>query len=134
MKKIIFLFLFINFASFSQSANSKVSYTSPSITMIILENGKIINEIPYGKDVTIIYDTFFKSYEITFYDKENNLSAIKLNYLSDKSDGTTKTYDTFNKNYVVTNKLDKNGVLYWLAEKKYENRYVAFVATDAKKL
>ena len=58
MKKIIFLFLFINFASFSQSANSKVSYTSPSITMIILENGKIINEIPYGKDVTIIYDTF----------------------------------------------------------------------------
>ena len=134
MKKIFLLILFFNLSSFSQTNEDKISYSAESIKMVILENGKIINETPYGKNITIVYDTFFKSYYITFYNDENEFSALKLKFLSENSDGTTRTYDTFNKNYIVTNNLDENGVLYWLAEKKYENRHAAFVVTGAKKL
>lgn len=122
MKKILIaLFLLSSLVAKSQN-NDKINYKATSIELILTENNKVIAKKPYGRNVEIVYDKFFKSYYITFYNEKSEYGYFKLFYISELNDGngSVKMRTEDNSIMYVVDHLKTEGVMMIMAEKEVD--------------
>ncbi|WP_299008805.1 hypothetical protein [uncultured Tenacibaculum sp.] len=56
------VFFLINLSLFSQKNTDTKLYIGEGVYLKYLENNKLINTVPIGKNPYVYYDTFFKNY------------------------------------------------------------------------
>lgn len=79
-------FVLISLSLFSQKNTDTKLYIGEGMYLKYLENNKLINIVPIGKNPYVYYDTFFKSYTIFYIDENGADAKIKLNYIQKNSD------------------------------------------------
>lgn len=127
MKMYILLVILLigNNYMYSQSDNDIVKYEANGI-YVVLQNdkGEQLTKIPFGKLVIINYDKFFKTYEISYKDREGEISAMKLLFLSEKEyDGVRyiQMKDDFGNKYNVFGNIENSGTLLIIFDKVNED-------------
>ncbi|AFU69425.1 hypothetical protein P700755_002684 [Psychroflexus torquis ATCC 700755] len=123
---------------YSQSEKEIIEYKADGI-YVVLQNdkGEQLTKIPFGKGVFIYYDTFFKSIEILYENREGQIDAMKLLFLGEKENDGVKYLqmkDAFGGKFSVFGNIAKSGVLIIIMEKKTEDGNIMLLTiTGAKK-
>lgn len=63
---------------------------------------------PYGREVTIRFDKFLKTFNITFFDTDNKEKAINLSYIGKAKYNLWLMEDKFKNKFYVNNLLETN--------------------------
>jgi len=115
MKKIILLLIGTIFSvTLSAQSKTKIEYSASGMYYCYADTakaGKKDGEIPAGRDVQIFYDTFFKSWDIAFIDKEGKKQASSFYYVYTESDNSTRCSDDFQTPYTVYNNIETKGTI-----------------------
>jgi len=110
---LIFSLLFI--LSNKINAQDKIYYNSPMMEIVILQNNEIGLKKPFGRNIEIEFDKFFKTYYLTYYDENGTYSYFKLSFLKDVGsvgkEDVWIMYDEGNNKYVVANQIETKGRL-----------------------
>ena len=136
MKTLLFSFLIlISFVCRSQN------YFNGKMYIVIFdENMKVISENPFGRNVTLKYDEFFKTYSGYIPETENGgWSSFDLSFVQALKSGNFRYKEEKPKGtfyYTLINDLE-NGNLVWIDERIYTNDhgislYSAFKITGLK--
>ena len=112
MKKLIITaILFFSTIAYAQD---KINYNEGQAFCYIFNNKhELLKEIPMGKNVTVEYDTFFKSYYI-FLKVEDGMMRFDLKFINKLNDGLLSYVDkgTSEQNhYFLDDSLKTNGTL-----------------------
>lgn len=89
MKKIFIVGALIIFSNvYTQNDNRKVIYTDGVMDMTLIDKDGNEFTKPYGVDVEVIYDSFFKSYKIYFMNELNEYSKFMFTYIRDNNESS----------------------------------------------
>jgi len=121
MRVILFVGIFLSIIK-GYSQESKVKYTAQSIIMVFFNKSEaVVSKKPFGKNVEIIHDEFFKSWLIR-YDDENGIRQVfKLAYVQQTPEGYERMKDTQGSFYTLSNKIKPAKYLYISFEKELDN-------------
>lgn len=124
---------------YCQKSDTKTSYKAPGIYIVTLKNGVEELRKPIGNNVTITYDSFFKSFFILYTNEDGISESLDLEYLKDedfmKGVKTVKMIDKFKNIYYVVNLLAEIGKLKILVPKEYSDGSTAWIfIEDSKKI
>src|SRR5687767_10125705 len=90
MYKLILAFVLLTGFNFSTDAQI-IKYTAAAMyEEIETKDSKTLGSRPYGKEVEILVDTFFKKYTITFTDQDDVRTVLPLKFVRNyfgQSDG-----------------------------------------------
>ena len=116
--------------------NSKIYYSAQSIILKVKKDETTIAEKPYGSNVTIAYDTFFKSFEIRFTDEKNVKQVIFLYYVREYPDEIFRNImgyykDGWDSPYLIFNALPK-GYLSFTAMEQIEGHDFTYIIDGIK--
>lgn len=132
-KKLIILILsIIHFNIYGQALSDKVKYKAPGIYLTTQDkNGKETNRLPFGKNVHIYVDTFYKSYIVTYEVEEGGMVWMDLKYVKETS---KKTYLMFRDGnyYYINDDLDR-GRFYIIMPQSTKNETVMLRALKVEK-
>jgi len=118
--KLIYTLVFCCLLFISNSQNdTKLKYKADGIYLVFndMNTLKQISEIPYGKDVELTYDDFFKSWIIRFTDKNGERTPIKFEYLKSNPDGSFEMKDTHGNWFTCYNKINTKKELIFVSNK-----------------
>ena len=142
MRKLILiiasLFLLNVSHTFGQETQTSIDYVASGIYLVFTDKAGVEEaRKPMGKNVSISYDKFFKSYTIIYTDENGYATPLSLKYINDenyiKNVKTTKMDDKFGNIYYVTDMLEQIGLLKILMSKEYPGgRNAWFVIEEAK--
>ena len=90
-----------------------------------------------GKDVSITYDTFFKSYQIFYIDEDGVTNSLHLEYLNDETNADNipeyRMKDNHGNIYFVLDMLS-TGLLKILIPKEYPEGKIAWIRIENAKI
>ncbi|WP_445749558.1 hypothetical protein [Polaribacter sp.] len=137
-KYILMITLFIlSNSAFSQSEDNIIKYKAKGIYVVLQNNkGEQLTKIPFGKDVIINYDEFFKTFEILYENREGGIDAMKLLFLSEKEINGTKYFkmkDKYGSLFNVFGNLERIGTLIIIMDKKDEDGNISLITIDGAK-
>ena len=133
--KFLFTLVLLTGIAYGQvaPAPSEVHYSAAGIYLTIMHDKVEESRKPMGKDVSITYDTFFKSYNIYYMDEDGLLNLFKLTYMGDQPNGTEvpeyKMKDDTGAEYLVLDMLG-SGMLKILLLKDYPNSRFAWIRIE----
>ena len=134
MKKIFLtlsFFTIIFTASYSQD-KSNITYTSKAMYLqAVNDKGDEVSLIPMSNNVTIIYDTFYKSFTIIPI-MEDGIGEIKLTYLKTEKNGSIKMLDKDGMIHYVINSISLDGRLRILRNKVVSGLLSWYIIKDVK--
>ena len=127
-KTILFFTILLNIGVYAQEDN-KVTWESGNFYSGAqnLESGKTVFERPEGKVREIVYDQFFKSYNISYYDKNGSIAYLEFLYVKDLENGTVIVKEETNGMFAVTNLIGKVGILLFMSMKKIDEENLLFL-------
>lgn len=134
-KSNIFLFLILmSNLIYSQSEKNELNFEANGI-YIVLQNtrGEQLTKIPYGKEVEVSYDVFFKKIAITYINREDQIAGLELFYLSEKEVNGVKYFqmkDDFGNIYNVLGNIEKIQTLLIIFDKKNEDGNITLLAIE----
>lgn len=136
MRQILFIiFILISLNGEAQNKTNKIYYKASKIDLLYKKDGDL--EIhPWGVNVLITYDKYFKSFTISFTDERNKKNLFKFYYVSilDENDDNNVPFikmRTENNEFVyVSNRLQINGSL----QITQDDMQSVFAIENAKKL
>ena len=137
--KLLLVFLILTRAAYGQvaSAPTEIHYSASGIYLVIMQDTVEKSRKPMGKDVSITYDTFFKSYNIYYKDEDGKLNLFKLTYLGDQPNDRGvpeyKMKDGLDVEYLVLDML-YTGQLKMLLLKDYPGERFAWIRIEGAKL
>ncbi|MBK7568296.1 MAG: hypothetical protein IPI31_10790 [Bacteroidetes bacterium] len=126
---IIFCLVFGN--NYSQNVNNENTYKCDSIYMQYLgintETGKTETAafIPFGTSGQIVFNSFFKSYKISFKDSDGVFYYINLHYLSQQADGSLNMADQDSIKYTLTDNISIDNTLILTFQQPIEGKLIA---------
>ncbi len=130
MKKI-FLILsicFFSLASLAQEKKHEISYKSEYMGLgFINSKNEVVNEKPFGRDVKIIYDNFFKSYYIEFYKEDGTYSYYKFYFVSNNPDKSLRMRTENNSISNILDTLTKDGTLLIVKDKRFDDGLLGYL-------
>lgn len=105
--------------NFIAQNNSRIAYKADGLFMLFNDMNSLeqISEVPYGKDVELTYDVFFKSWTIRFKDKNGNINPIKFEYLKTNEDGSIEMKDSYGNWFTCYNKISTKKELLFVSNK-----------------
>ena len=116
MNRALILLVLILGIQHSYSQNeTKVTFSFGKMYMIRQDSktNEVITEQPFAKVRSIIYDTFYKSYDILVTTPEGKDTGFSLSYVNyDKKTNLIRMKDKQNDYWYAVDNLDKNGLLY----------------------
>ncbi len=134
MKKIFIIIMMslplINYCQ--QNDNEKYTAEGFYVTQIDINGNE--KELPYGKNVKIIYDTFFKSYDITFVARNGENWGWKLDYLGVFDNGIIKMKDHSGNIFTIIDFLKEKGTFAIMSEKDEDGNIYLYHMKNAKRL
>ena len=94
-RSILLSFLFITLSTLYGYSQSKIKYIADKYEWIYINksSGEEVSRILEGKEVNIQYDTDFKSWSISYINKEGQMGFLDLEFIQKLSDGTIKVRD-----------------------------------------
>ncbi len=99
---IIVTLLLIANKGFSQN-----TYKADAIYFVLDDlKGNEIARKPEGRNASIIYDPFFKSYKIAYTDSKEQVVTMHLEYIKDEENGFVKMKDSYNTVFRVQNQIE----------------------------
>jgi len=103
-------------------------FGAESIYMVLIDSNNVVNtEMPWGKNVTILNDKFFKSYQIIYTNKEGKLEYINFDYLKGSGSGTTYYSERESKSeYVFFDTLKEGDKVYIFAKSEKIKGFTMF--------
>ncbi|MGO3183932.1 MAG: hypothetical protein ACTIJ9_13985 [Aequorivita sp.] len=136
--KIFFvsLLLILVTSNLNAQSNDKTEYEAVSIEMVLARESTVITRKPYGRNVKIIYDKFFRSYYITFYNEESEYGYFNLFYVKDLND-QNKTIRMRTKDdsiMFVIDALKTKGNMTIITEERSDGITGYFIITNAVKI
>ena len=133
MKKIIFLTILISPYFIKAQTKDEFKYKATSIELVLMDGDKVLSRKPYGRDINITYDKFFKSYYITFYNEESEFGYIKLFYIKELGDasGTVRMRTEQNDIVNVVDMLKSKGGMVIMLEQKVNNATGCYMIYNA---
>lgn len=128
------IFVLINLSLFSQKNTDTKLYIGEGVYLKYLENNKLINTVPIGKNPYVYYDTFFKNYTILYTDENGYDAKIKLNYIQKNSTlpNLIKMVDEHGEIFNVMH-FKENGIISAIMEKKQNGFTVVLTIEGIKK-
>lgn len=95
--------------SFSQESD-KIKYQASGVYFMFQdpETKKVLSKVPAGRDVILVYDTFFKKWEVMWTAENGALEMSTFHYVMD-AESSTKVMDNHGATFYLFN---------YLAEKK----------------
>lgn len=119
---------------YSQSNSNKIYYKAEGITQLFMNTkSEILINRPYGNKVNIEFDTFFKSYYITYYNEKGEYTYFRLSFLKD-IDGQIRMNDENNVIYNVIDNINKNGSLIIQLDQRIDNNSMILGITKVVKI
>jgi hypothetical protein len=91
------------------------------------ETEKIVSTVPRGKNVELIYDSFFKSWTIRYDDENGIRQATKWTYLQDLQEGEVMVQGVGGTNHKMMNLIESQGRLVILFDKPLENGLTGWI-------
>lgn len=117
-KLVITAVLFFSTITYAQD---KINYNEGQAFCYFFNNKhEMLKEIPMGKNVTVEYDTFFKSYYILLK-VEDGMMRFDLKFINKLNDGSLYYTDKGNSvqnHYFLDDSLNKNGSLTMINQDK----------------
>jgi len=134
MKQVL-IFIFVLGIGSNLLGQDKIYYKADGMYLVLKEDGRE-TEIPFGKNVRIEYDKFFKSYGILYDSSDGTTGGIILSYIEKKKkENIVRMIDRENGiNFSVRDLLNENGILFMFFEKKEDGVMKVFVIKGATKL
>lgn len=136
MRKILFIiFIFISLNGNAQNNTNKVYYNAPKIDLL-LKTGDELDTYPWGINVLITYDKYFKSLSISFTDEQNKKNIFEFYFVkilddpNDNEEPFIKMRTKNNEIVFVTDRLQINGSLMI----NQDDKKSVFVIENAKKI
>lgn len=105
-------------------------FGAESMYMVLLDSNNVVKtEKPWGKNITILNDKFFKSYEIIYTNSEGALEYIFFDYLKGKESGSTYFIERESKQeYVFFDTVKDNQPTYIFARSEKIKGFTMFFA------
>lgn len=131
--KNIFIVLLLSVTSIiSYGQNDEIKYKGLGMYAVFKSptTYEVIERIPYGKNCEFTYNTFFKKWDIYYYDSDNQKNPHKWTYIQTNSDGSMLMEDFVHSKYIVINTINKNGKLVGIMEKTTKNGLIMIVEFD----
>lgn len=132
MKKILLsLFSIVLCLSVYSQDNSKIEYSASSMYYVTndLKTNNAPIRTPLGKDVHLLYDTFFKGWEINFIDKEGERRLIVFDFVALNPDNSSLVSDAYHNSFTAYNYILNGGTLSFMSNKSVEG-YVYTVSVE----
>jgi hypothetical protein len=135
--KLLLVLFITNSYTYSQSENDIVKYKADGI-YVVLQNdkGEQLTKIPFGKDVEIEYDTFFKKFEIAHQNRDGEFVVMVLFFLSEEEHNGVKFLqmkDNYGNKFYVLGNMDKIGILIIIFDKKDEDGNTRLLTIEGAK-
>ena len=129
---IIFLILIAPGRLYSQD---KVAFDAPAAFFVYYNSDfSEASRIPFGKEVEIYYDVFFKSYNLHYTDKDGKWTQALFNYVGEsKENRCTFAVDQNDNKWYVYDNLQKDGELKIFNENKAAGRSWCILVEKAVK-
>lgn len=118
------MFLFSFVILFAQKDKIKYTGTAFYLESIDKSTKKVIARIPRGKNVKLIYDTFFKNWTIDYTTSDGHILHQMLNYLTDVDGEYQIMLDGEGHKWYVGNNIKINGLLLCVGFEEVKPGYV----------
>lgn len=133
MKKSIILFflVIIPISLFSQANGDKITYSAEGVYFTIYnDDGTVFSEKPIGKLVKIVFDPFFKSYELSYTDENEKIITRKYSFVKNLENNRIQVKDSrpFTGIIYIEDYISETGQLLILARSNFHKE------KDGKKL
>lgn len=127
MKQLI-IFLSIVLTTVMCYGQSKTFYNGGNMFLQILDkNDKVVSKIPMAQNVTVVSNSFFKSYEI-FGEGEKGGVNMPMTYMSEDKAGTIRMSNSSSSGtryYLVSDQIRQNGTIVLISLKVYDKGMTA---------
>ena len=118
---LLFILCSISFVCYSQNTENKISYKADAMIMFFVNSrNEITLEKPFANKVNIIYDTFFKSYYITFYEEDGTYGYYQFYFVSDKENNVKRMSSDDNSMSYIYDNMENQGKLLIVNENKID--------------
>lgn len=113
--KILLFSLFVCMNAFGQKEieNIRLNY----IYETKIDSNEVVVSTPIGRNVNVMYDKFFKSFTISYSDKNYSTILIKFEFVNEDKNGNLLVKDIYGKYYYSFSNLDEKKFLFILREK-----------------
>lgn len=103
----------------SNDDKSKVTYKQGKafFKMYDRKTEKQLNVVPFGTDVLVFYNNFFKSYNVYYKDERGVVNKIPYKFVYDYKNGSIKVTDHQSSDYTLTDTIEKDGRLFLIPDK-----------------
>ena len=138
MKKFLILIAFLSIKAFSQGS-TETTYQGGYLYMMSLDatTKQEVFKKPIGKIIAITYDSFYKSYLISYDYMGNGVSYMKLNYLKNLPDDMILMKEESYGVFSVLDTIIKTGTLIMIKteviESEQGNYLLMFKAENIKR-
>jgi hypothetical protein len=136
MKLLFTLFAAISLRFFVPDVpNEEIQYKCQSLYFIFLDaDGKEAAKIPTGKNIFFIYDTFYKSYFFSIENEQGATELMSFKYITEQKDGGIVMIDHNSDRYVLYDKINEGGKLFFKKSDLVNNYTVLLVFEGINKL
>ncbi|MGV8814929.1 MAG: hypothetical protein ACOH2D_12560 [Gelidibacter sp.] len=123
MKNILLTILTLFTIAVNAQENNKITWNSGEFYYGVQnqKTGKMVYETPQGIVEKIIYDKFFKSYDIQYADKNNSIGFIDFEYVRTMENGTIIVKEETNGMFAVSDLIEEYGILLFVSTKKIDD-------------
>lgn len=125
---IIFISSCIN--SYSQTKNDKLKYEAKAINACYFQGKEqaFLSRVPAGKNVQILFDKFFKTWQIKFVDKDDQNVVLKFSYLQNMESGDERVESTGGYIYLLRKTNYQKGFNLWISAETPNDKdvYIAY--------
>ncbi|WP_194549665.1 hypothetical protein [Zobellia nedashkovskayae] len=91
-------------------------YSSDTMyTLLESKEGKVVKKVPFGKEVTITFDYFFKTLNIDYKNIDREYVHMSFDILHNVQNKVLIVKDDFDNEFSGMNTLDSNGELYLIS-------------------
>lgn len=132
MKNRAFKLVALMILSLNVNAQDKIEYKSGQIHCLFIKDKEILTKKPMGKEVSVTYDTFYKSYFI-FFVTEEGWSNINLDYISDEKNLKQYKEKKNGDYYYVLDNMSKTGDFIFVKQEKTNGIALTFKISGLKK-
>lgn len=135
MNKIVLVIVFMfSLSIYSQQRTDEVNYSASLMEMVLLKGDKVILKKPFGSGLEIVFDNYFKSYYITYYDEYGTFAYMRLSFLSKEVSerGTIiyKMHDQRDNLWTLVDQIEMQNQLVIMMNKKVEGNDAILLITN----
>ncbi|CAM4419868.1 hypothetical protein [Zobellia nedashkovskayae] len=115
MKIFNFIVVLLITNSIYTQTDTSIYSSDTMYTLLESKEGKVVKKVPFGKEVTITFDYFFKTLNIDYKNIDREYVHMSFDILHNVQNKVLIVKDDFDNEFSGMNTLDSNGELYLIS-------------------